>query len=571
MIRSQVLSILILVSACFNAFAAKEIKYKPIVSSYEKLPAAKKGGVLYTDLSGNPKVINVLLSNDSNSTTLNGYLWSPLMGEDNDTLEPVPALAESYTISADKKSYTYVLQANAKWEDGTPVTSDDAKFTFDIMMNPKTDTAPLRAYYEGVQMQVKDGRTFTFTVPSPKFDTLRTLNAFYLINKKQFVNEPDFNKARGIVQPVGNGPYKLVLFQRDQRVELERNKNWWGNSIPNLKNRYNFDKIVFRLITDPGLLYERFLKGDLDVVDFRGPSIETFQQKVRGIDKAKVGTSPKDGKDVWAGEFKNKAARPYYYVGWNLHKPMFATPKTRRALAHLTDVQNIVDKVFYGYYLQTTSPWGSLSLNSDPELRKPGKMITYDLKKALQLLKEDGWADSNGDNILDKMVDGKRVDFSFTMKYNSNNPARGRIAQILKENFKKAGIDITIRSMEWNAFLDDVQKHDFDAIVMGWTTSSFPNAKQIWHSSSEANQGSNYVGYHNAKVDALIDKSNLEMDYKKRAKMMQEINRLIYEDQPYLFLVEPRSLIAGFNKKIKSAVWAMQFDVTPPTEIYTAE
>lgn len=554
-----------------QALSAKETKYKPVVSSYEKLPAAKKGGILYTDLSGNPKVMNPYLSSDNNSSTFDGLFWASLFTEDSETLAHLPYLAETYTISADRKSYTFTLRSIATWEDGSPVTTDDVKFSYDILMNPKTDAAALRAYWEGVKLDVKDKLTFTLSVPTAKFDTLRSLYLFRVISKKNFEGEADFNKAKAIMRPMGNGPYKLGSFQRDQRVEIVRRTDWWGNSVPHLKNRFNFDKIIFRLITDPNLVYERFLKGEIDVMEFAGGGLETYQQKVKGIDKDKFGTGPKSGKSLWTEEFRNKAPRGYGYVGWNLRKPMFSSKKTRQALAHLVDVQSIVDKVYFGYSYQSTSPFGSLTLNAAPELRKPGKMFGYDLKKALQLLKEDGWADSDKDNILDKQINGTKTDFKFTLKYNSNNPARGKVAQILKENFRKAGIDITIRSMEWNAFLEDVDTREYEAVILAWTATPYPNPRQTWHTDAEKERGSNFVSYSNPTVDALIEKANVETDINKRAKMLHEINRIIYDDQPYLFLTEPRSLIAGFNSKLKSPVWAMQYDVSPPVEIYSAE
>jgi ABC-type transport system substrate-binding protein len=555
------------------AMASKsgETMFKQKPSSYEKLPPAKKGGTLFLSLSNNPKVMNPILSSDANSGSVEPFLWARLFTEDAATLSPLPYLAESYIISKDRKSYTFKLQSIAKWEDGTAVTTEDVRFTFDTMMNPKVDAAPLRAYWDGVTLEIKDPSTFTFTVKEPKFDTLRSLYLFSVVQKKQFASEQDFNKSRGILQPVGNGPYKLKIFSRDQRVEFERVKDWWGNAIPHLKNRYNADRIVLRIVTDPNLEYERFVKGDLDIMEFPSSAVELYAKKVMDTDKSRYGKSEKDGKDMWSAEFMNKAPRGYSYVGWNLKNPIFASKKTRQAMARLANYQEMIDKIYYGFQHQATSPFGSLTLNSDPNLRKPGKMFTYDLPKALELLKADGWADRNGDSILEKTIDGKKVDFKFTLKYNSNNPSRGKIAQVLKENFKKAGIEMDIRAMEWNAYLTDVDNRQFDALILAWTATPYPNPKQTWHTDAEKNQGSNFVSYSNPKVDALIGKANLEFNLTQRAKILQEINRILYDDQPYMFLFEPRSMIAAFHKKVKAPVWAMEYDVSAPIDIYTFE
>jgi peptide/nickel transport system substrate-binding protein/microcin C transport system substrate-binding protein len=554
-----------------NVSHAQVIEYKQLPSAFADLKPAKKGGTVYLRLGNNPKVLNPVIGNDATSSYSEPFLWATLFTEDSETLNPLPYLAKSYKISADKKTYTFVLNEKAKWSDGTPVTTDDVKFTFDTMMNPKVDAAPIRTYWEGTSLKVVDKTTFEFSVKEPKFDTLRSLYLLTTIQKKQFEKEPDFNKAKGIMSPIGNGPYKFKQFDRDQQLVFERDKTWWGSELPHLANRYNADQIVLRIMTDDALEYERFLKGDLDLMTFNA---EQFGLKVKGTDKARFGSSPKDPQPVWAAEVQNKAPRGYTYLGWNLRKPIFQSVKTRQALARIINYKQIIDAVYQGYAYQCTSPFGSLTKNSAPDLRDAATMLTTDRKAALKLLREDGWADTDGDNILDKTVDGKKIPFAFELKYNSNNPLRAKIAQIAKENFKAAGINVNVQSMEWNAFLDDVDNRRFDAIILGWTATPYPNPKQIWHSSSEANQGSNFIGYSNKQVDDLIDKANAEHDLDKRAEIMKEINRLLYADQPYLFLLEPRSMLAGLNKKVGPAkgendIWAMAYDVSPPIDIYT--
>ena len=550
------------------AAASGEITYARLPSGYDKLKDVKKGGIYYQRLSNNPKVINPILSADANSSALEPYLWATLFTEDTDTLNPLPYLADGYKISADKTTYTFFLNKDAKWSDGSSVTTDDVKFTFDTMMSPKTEAAALRSFWEGTTLEVVDGHTFKFVVKEPRFDSLRSLYLLQTIQKKQFEKEADFNKSKGVMEPVGNGPYKFKAFSRDQQLTMELDKSWWGSKLPHFKNRFNAQEIVFRIITDDTLCYEKFLKGELDVTTFNA---EQFSLKVNGSDKEKFGTSSKDKKVVWAKEIQNKAPRGFTYIGWNLRQPLFQSKKTRQALALIVDYKQIIDKVFFGYAFQCTSPFGSLTYNAAEDLRNAGKMLTTDRKKAMALLKEDGWADSDGDNVLDKTIDGKKVKFAFELKFNSNNPLRAKIAQIAKENFKVAGIDMSVRAMEWNAYLEDVDNRRFDAYLLAWTATPYPNAKQIWHTSSEKDKGSNIVGFSNAKVDELIDLSNKEFDLKKRAETMKEINRILYDEQPYLFLSEPRSVLAGFNTKVNSTSgsWAMAYDISPPDDIYT--
>jgi ABC-type transport system substrate-binding protein len=550
---------------CFASYSSvlKETKYERIQSYYDKMPTAKKGGSLHFQLSNDPKVMNPLLSDDSESNAVEGYLWMPLFSLDPDNLGYIPALATNYTISQDKRHYTFKLNEMAKWQDGTPVISDDVKFTFDTLMDPKTHSAALRSYYEGVSLEIIDKYSFKFTVQEPKFDTLNFLVSFTPIQKKQFVNSKDFNNDKGIMNPIGNAAYTMDKYLRSQKIVFKRNKNWWASNFSQYKNRYNPDEIILDIISDPNLAYEKFLKGDIDEVSF---TAEQWNNKVIGTDKDKFGKSPSQ-KNIWALKFQNKSPKPYSFIAWNFKTPLFQDVKTRTALSYLVDYKKINENVYFNLYTQSTSPFGSFTENSDSELRKKNKMISYDRNKAISLLKEAGWK-NDGSGVLYKEISGKKLLFEFTLETNSNNPSRLKIAQIVKENFKTAGIKVNIRSTEWNSFLDNINKRKFDAIILAWTGSIFPNAKQIWDSKSEKDEGSNFISYNNPKVDELIKKANLEFDSLKRNKIMQEINQIIYADQPYTFLSEVNFILEGLNSKISSSRWAAPYELGAASDMF---
>jgi ABC-type transport system substrate-binding protein len=518
-----------------------------------------KGGLLRYSLSSDPKVLNPLLSEDSESSALEVYLWMPLFELDPETLDYIPALATSYHISADKKTYTFTLHKEAKWQDQSPVTSQDVQFTFDTLMNKKTNAAALRSYYGGISLQVKDPFTFSFHTETPQFDTLNFLVGFTPIQKKQFEHSQNFNKDRGIMNPVGNGPYLLKKYQRGQKIILKRNPIWWAQHLSQFQNRYNPNELIFCIIQDSHLVYEKFIKGDLDAIGF---TAEQWSTQVTKTDKNKFMQH-----HIWALKQQNKAPKAYSYIGWNLKNPLFQDVKTRTALAHLIDYKKIIEKVYYDLSVQNTSPFGSLTSNSLPDLRKSDHLITYNRTKALALLKEAGWM-HNGKGLLFKEIQNQKVPFQFKLETNANNSARLKIAQIIKENFKAAGIQVTIYATEWNALLQNINKRNFDAVLLGWTGSLFPNARQIWHSESEKDGGSNFISYHNPQVDLLIEKANREYNIQKRNKLMQEINFLIYKDQPYAFISEATHILAGLNKKISSQRWVAQYENAPAKDMF---
>ena len=361
----------------------------------------------------------------------------------------------------------------------------------------------------------------------------------------------------------------MKSFSRDQRVDFELKKDWWGFKVPQMKNIHNAETLVFRIIPDTTLAYEKFVKGDLDVIEM---DAEMFGNRVKGVDKDKFADKTGSNKTVWAKQYETSAPASYTYIGWNQKNPIFKSRETRRGLANLIDYNQINDKIYYGLFQRCVSPFGSNTPNTDPALRQKGNRFDYDLKKGLATLKADGWADTDGDNVLDKVIDGKKTKFEFTVRYNSENPMRAKISQLLKEDFKKAGITMNVQSMEFNALLTELDKRNFDAVIMGWGRGNLnADANQIWNTVSEKNQGSNMVSYSNPKVDELIAESMKELNTQKRFKILKKLSKLIYEDQPYGFLVEQQGFFSGYQNKVKASRWAMKYDDTPPIWLYSAE
>lgn len=567
------LKIVFLATAFLGLSAGAAPKSAAVFSSksgdaYRKLPDARKAGTLFLTMLGNPKVLVPLLADDVPSRNTVDYLFAQLMRRDAETGEYFPMIAEKVEVSKDRKLYTFTIRKEATWEDSTPITAEDAEFTFQTLMNPKVEAASLRSYFEGMKFEKLDLQSFRFSVEKPNVNTLASiLDDFLIIQKKQFAQVPDFNKAKGVMEPVTSGPYRLKSFARDQKVELELKKDWWGFKIPEFKNMFNFDSVMLRIISDPALAYEKFLKGDIDILEMNA---ETFGNKVKGVDRDKFGADAEAKQNVWAKHFMTDAPAPWTYIGWNNKRPVFSSKKTRQALAHLIPYDDILTKVYHGEGVRAVSPFGSRTPNAAPD--QAAKAFPFDPKKALQLLKEDGWADLDHSGVLSRMIDGKMVKFEFTIRYNSENPMRSKIAQMVKEQFRKAGVMVNIQALEFNALLDRVDNRDFDAVVLAWGKGMLhSDSKQIWHSKSAENKGSNYVSYSNPEVDRLIEQATTEMDGAKHFKLNQKIGSLIYDDQPYAFIAEVPGFMAGLRReKIKAKKWVMKYDDTAPTWIYSS-
>ena len=133
--------------------------------------------------------------------------------------------------------------------------------------------------------------------------------------------------------------------------------------------------------------------------------------------------------------------------------------------------------------------------------------------------------------------------FSFEFLISAGSKTGEQIATVLQENLKKAGIRMNILKFEWAVFIQRIQDHNFDACTLGWSLGWESDPFQLWHS-SQAEKGSNFVGFQNQEADELIEKGRQEFDVEKRRQMYHRFHQIIHDDQPYTFLFTLEALVA---------------------------
>jgi peptide/nickel transport system substrate-binding protein len=177
------------------------------------------------------------------------------------------------------------------------------------------------------------------------------------------------------------------------------------------------------------------------------------------------------------------------------------------------------------------------------------KPFLYDIEKSKQMLAEEGWKDTDGDGYLDK--NGKK--FSFAVITAVNNPTRVAVATYMQEQYKQIGVEVIVKAMEWNAFIEESYKKKFDARIAAWQTDfTFPpSMKSLWHSETVGKENSfNIISYQNKEVDMLIDKGARMLDQNEAKIVWDRMQEILYEDQPYTFLFT-RKMIYGANKRVR--------------------
>lgn len=498
---------------------------------------AGRVGIFYFHLNSFPTTLNPLSSTDYYASQVQAYIIDSLATRNVDTNEWQPALAISWEKDPAGKYFDFTLRDGVTWHDGKPLTAEDVKFSFDAIVHPenKYKTAHMRPYYENIgSVEILAPNKVRFNVKQVYFKNFEQCAGLSVLPKHLYEN-PDKKTEKTLNKTLlGSGPYKLKDFKRGKKLELVKNKKWWGNNAPEYKGVYNFDVIRMKAVKEDTMTLTMLEKGELD---FIGLSAESYIKKATG---------PKWGKEVKKVKYQNDAPNGYGFIGLNLENPIFQTKNVRLALYHLLNRELMIEKFRYGMDLPATGPWYQQSIYAD----KSVKPVGFDTKKALALLRAEGWKDTDGDMILDKVINGKKEKLSFTILEPSKDFEK--YLTIFKEDAKKAGVEIKIKVIEWNTFIKLLNERKFEAVRLGWSAGSIDiDPKQIWHSSSITGGGSNFVGYHNAEVDKGIDLARMTTDTSKRIEILKKVYRQIADDVPYLFFFNSKYGFYGHTKKVK--------------------
>jgi peptide/nickel transport system substrate-binding protein len=343
-------------------------------------------------------------------------------------------------------------------------------------------------------------------------------------NKPELKLEPRYN--------IGTGPYTFSERNPGESVIILRNPKWWRMGKDPLMPAYP-EKIIYKVVTDRNTAVVALKNQELDFMEFVPAS--KFQDEVDTVALPHLVKHP----------FPVNA---YVYIGWNTKSPVFNDKLTRQALSHLVDRDALIKQVSRGLAKKQASVLYPSAAEYDSTL----KQIEYSPEKARQLLAQAGWTDSDKNGVLDRVVNGKKVDFQFTFLLNNGNESREQIMLLLADEFKKVGIVTKIKKLDWTVFLDNLRDRKFDAYIGSWVNDPIPSDPyQIWHSSQATNAGSNYVAFVNKRADELMEQNRLEFDAAKRKALMKEFQQIVYDEQPYTMLWLPL-YPSVYNKRLQN-------------------
>lgn len=482
-------------------------------------PASVKMDELTLHTSEFPKSFNAYVNNSVDASQVFDLVYATLMEVDDKTLEFQPLIAESWSISPDQKEITVKINPAAEWSDGTPITAEDVKFTYDVIMNPENLTSVMRMYLGRFNPpEIIDERTVKFTAKTVHYKNLEMLAGFNIL-PKHLMEGKDFNKEFNMSLPGGSGPYDLTEVKEGRYYVLTRKENYWADRLPHMKGTYNFKRLRFRVMNSV-VAFEAFKKGEFDLF--------TEITAKRWIED----TNSEQFEKNWLVKQKiyNYAPRGFSGMALNMRRPLFQDLRVRRAIAHLLNRELILEKIMYSEYKPLTSYWPYLYEKGE----ESNPMIEFNPELAKNLLREAGYDRLDQTGYLVNAA-GRRLEFSVAYVMEDSE----KYLTVFVEDCKNAGVKVNLERYSWATLIKKMEQYDFDAVVIGWSGALFPDPEQLWHSRHiDEPGGSNLPGYQNPEVDRLIDSLPPIFDVAKRTEIIKEIDRIIYQDVPYVLFWE---------------------------------
>ncbi len=491
-----------------------------------------RAGDLTIGMTQFPSTLHPLIDSMLAKTYVNSMVRRPFTAYDQEwklicmLCTELPSLENGLAVletTADGKNgiaVTYKIQPKATWGDGTPVTSADVMFAWEVGRHPLSGVSNLELYKRIIAIDVLDDKTVTLHTDKVTFE-YAAINDFLLlpahIERPIFEADPASYRSRTAFDSdptnpgLAFGPYRVSEVESGARIVLVRNETWWGQKPA-------FDKITVRVIENTAALEANLLSGALDMIT--GELGLTLDQA--------LAFEKRNGARF---DVMYKPGLTYEHLDLNLDNPILADKRVRKALVHALDRDSISERLFEGRQPVAHGSVSALDWVHDPEIPK----YPYDPARAKALLDEAGWSDLK-DGVRHNAA-GERL--MIELMTTAGNRSRELVEQVLQSQWKQVGIDVRIRNEPARVFFGEtVSKRKFTGAAMfAWLSAPENVPRTTLHSESIPSEdnawgGQNYTGYNNAEMDALLEIIETELDRPKRKALWSRLQRIYVEDLP---------------------------------------
>ena len=516
------LSIFLFALLAFFSLSAEEVlPLRSAIGEPDPLASADAlpGGTITEYLGPSPKSLNYYLDANTMSARIFDYLYESLLSMDPQTLEYDRAIASKWTVSEDKKTFTFWIDPKARWSDGRSITAEDVVWTYQAIVDPKNLTGSHKLSLERLNPPeiVDEGKAVRFTAKSVHWENLGAAGGFSILPKHVFASM-DFNKIN-FDFPVVSGPYRIVDFQENVSLTLKKRNDWWRADWPIFQGCYNFETVVCRFFAERENALDAFLKGEIDLFPvYTASQWHEIEQRVKAV------------RNNWIvkQEVVNHAPIGFQGFAMNMRRPPFDDKRVRKAMALLLDRETMNRTLMYSQYFLHRSYWEDLYDEKNP---CPNPLTPFDKEAARDLLAQAGYHPNPQTGILEK--DGKPFTFTFLNRGGTS----AKFLAIYDQALKDVGIQMNIQNKDWSAWAKDMDSFAFDMTWAAWGAGLFKDPEGMW-SSAEATRtgGANICGFQNPQVDELIEKTKPLFDVTQRHEIVRQIDKLIFQEYPYVLL-----------------------------------
>lgn len=535
----------------------------PADADTAQCPIGEYGGRVLIGALGDPKTLNPIVSSETSSRDIISRLFSGLLGYDNISQELIPGLAKSWELSDDNLMLTFHMRRGVEWSDGTPLTAYDAEFTYRALYDPRVENSLadiMRVNSEPFNGTAIDSFTFKVTIPSTFAPFVLWAGGAVPIMPKHIL-EPQleagtFDSAYNVSWPADQlvtcGPYMLEKYDSGVKTVLRRSPNYWrvdrnGSRLPYL------DRIIHVTVRSTETEMLMFQTGNLDMMTVsRLADLPILERDagLRGYIIENLGVAM--GQNMFWFNLNpgtNAEGRPFvapHKLAW------FSDVRFRKAMSHAVDKTGISDTVFNGLAEPLYGP--ETPANKfwyNPNLVK----YDYDLDVARAYLDDMGLVDRNGDGVRE---DNNGNPVEFTMITNTGNDQRELIGNILKDDLAKIGVKVNFNPIEFNTLIVKIDnEYDFECCLLGLTSGDTDpsSGMSVWLSSGRMHQWypsqPQPATEWEARIDELMNLQMATLDRDKRKEYYDEVQYIISDMCPYIYLVSPEIFVA-YNKKFKN-------------------
>ena len=485
-------------------------------------PRAIKGGQIRpAALSDFPSTLRYYGPNAHAWTLeLNEVVYETLLGLHPTTLEFTPALATHWQVSPDRLTYRFRLNPNARFSDGTPVTADDVVASWRLATDKGLQDPALTAIFLNFEAPKAESK-YIVSVKA-KTETWHNLLYFsasmfiYPAHVLKGVDGAAYIRDYNYKMLPGTGPY--IVREQDinkgNSIKITRRQDYWAEKDRRNIGLNNFDEILYSVVRDRNLEFERFKRGDQDVY-----AVNRAQMWVQELDYPNIKRGLNQKRKIF-----NNDPQGIQGVAINTRREPFTDVRVRKALRHLFNRELMIEKLAFGEYV----PMDSIYANSVYE-NKNNEKIAFDPQRGLQLLAEAGWKDRDSNGRLVK--NGRPLNLSIVYSDQSSE----RFFTVFQEDLRKVGIALNLRLVTWETLVKLLDDRAFDMAMIAYTGLPFPNPYNSFHSSlADQKNTNNITGFKNKRADEIMEVYNKEFDLQKRISLLREFDGIYTNEHHWI-------------------------------------